>query len=94
MSDLHLPSLLTQDVDQLAAAIVERHGGRGRLSVVDLEIVFSMVKTFQALRSAAPADVPRLVDSLSKLEQMLPAPPDRSPLDALNSHIAATHGAS
>jgi hypothetical protein len=78
----------------LAGAIIERHGGRERLSMLDLEIVLAMVKTLQAMRAAAPGDLPRLVDSLSKLEQMLPSSSKASlsPLDTLNSHIAATHG--
>ncbi len=92
MSDLHLPSLLAQDTSQLAAAIVERHGGRERLSVLDYEIVLAVVKTLQAMRAAAPADLPRLVESLSKLESMLPGAagsgPARSPLQQLHDHCA------
>jgi hypothetical protein len=92
VSDLHLPSLLAQDTGQLAAAIVERHGGRERLSVLDYEIVLAVVKTLQAMRAAAPADLPRLVESLSKLEAMLPGAagsgPARSPLQQLHDHCA------
>jgi hypothetical protein len=94
VTDLHLPSALARDADQLAGAIIARHGGRGAMSVVDLEIVASMTKVFAAMRVAKPDELPRLVDSLSRLEEMLPAPPDRSPLQALNSHIATTHGVS
>jgi hypothetical protein len=47
-----------------------------------------MTKVFAAMRSAKPEDLPRLVDSLSKLEQMLPAPPEHSPLDQLDAHCA------
>jgi hypothetical protein len=96
VSELHLPSLLAQDADTLAAAIVERHGGRGAMNAMDLEIVAGMVRTFNAMRAAAPADLPALVSSLSKLEQMLPSPVGRSlsALDQLNAHIAATHAVS
>jgi hypothetical protein len=90
VSDLHLPSLLAQDADTLAAAIVERHGGRAAMNAMDLEIVAGMVRTFNAMRAAAPADLPALVSSLSKLEQMLPPGSGRelSPLDRLREHCA------
>ena len=92
---LHLPSALAKDADELAASIIARHGGPAAMATVDYEIVASMVRLFSAMRAAAPGDLPRLVDSLAKLEGMLPSPAtsSRSPLDNLNNHIATTHGA-
>jgi len=79
--------------DELFDAIADRHGGRSRLSVADIEVVTNMVRVFDAMRRAAPADLPRLVDSLAKLEGMLPGSQQRSlsPLDRLRDHCA-THG--
>jgi hypothetical protein len=91
VSDLHLPSALAKDADQLATAIIERHGGRVALSVMDFEVIASMVRVFNAMRAAAPTDLPRLVDSLAKLEAMLPSSSskvERSPLQQLHDHCA------
>jgi len=96
MGDLHLPSALAKDADELAASIMARHGGPAAMTAVDYEIVASMVRVFNAMRAAVPADLPKLIDSLSKLDGMLDLSPGKakasSPLDTLNSHIAATHG--
>jgi hypothetical protein len=91
---MSLAASLAQSSTELADAIIRRHGGRDALSMVDLEVVAAMVRVFSAMRSAAPAELPRLVDSLTRLESMLPdhAQSSRSPLEQLHAHIAATHG--
>jgi hypothetical protein len=90
MSDL--PAALAQTPGELASAIMDRHGGRSNLTVVDFEVVAAMIRVFNAMRGAEPAELPRLVDSLAKLEQMLPSVAGRSPLDQLNAHINSAHG--
>ena len=85
---------LARDAGELIDAIVERHGGPGRMSVFDSEVVAAMIRVFSAIRTADAADLPRLADTLCKLDGMLASPTrSRSPLDTLNSHIQATHGA-
>jgi hypothetical protein len=88
-----LPAALAQSAGELADAIIERHGGRGAMTIIDLEVVASMVRVFNAMRAADVDVLPRLIDSLAKLEGMLSAPSRaRSPLQALHDHIATTHG--
>ena len=85
---------MAQSATELFAAIAERHGGEGVLSIVDLEVIAALVRLFSSIRMAEVSDLPRLVDSVAKLEAMLPQAPKsaRSPLQALQDHIAATHG--
>jgi hypothetical protein len=84
---------VARDAGELIDAIVERHGGRERLSVFDREVVAAMVRVFNAIRTAEAADLPRLADVLCKLDAMLALPRSRSPLQTLDAHIADHHGA-
>ena len=98
MSDgLAMPMALARDANELARAIITRHGGDAAMTAVDYEIVAGMVRVFNAMRAAAPADLPKLIDSLSKLDGMLglsPGKSERSPLERLHDHCAAHAGAS
>jgi hypothetical protein len=93
MTPLHLNSAQAKNADELAGAIIARHGGRAAMSVADLEVVASMVRVFNAMRGAAPADLPQLVGALSRLESMLPSPGKATgtALDRLHQHIAQNH---
>jgi hypothetical protein len=75
---------------ELHAALVERHGGRAALSPVDMELIWSLTKVFVGLRNAPAGDVPKLIESVSRIEAMLPSPgkASLSPLDALEAHCA------
>jgi hypothetical protein len=85
---------LVTSATELFDALVDRHGG-ARLSVVDREVIASMVKLLAAMRGAAAADLPKLVSAYAQLESMLPAGKSASlsPLDRLDHHIASAHGA-
>jgi hypothetical protein len=84
---------LAQTADELAGAIISRHGGAAAMTAMDYEIVAAMVRVFNSVRAADAGDLPRLVDSLAKLEGMLPpAKSTRTPLQDLHAHIAAVHG--
>jgi hypothetical protein len=91
--------MIPTDTQELFDSIVLSRGGTDNLSRTDLEVVAAIVKAMHALRTASPADVPRIIGTVAKLMEQLPPKPEAPPLDlsklsdqqlhALETHLNA-----
>ena len=90
MTDLALAST----AEQLHDALVAKYSSGGAaLSVVHMELIYSLVRLFAELRKAPVGDVPKLIAAIAQTESMLPAPkaghvPLRDRLGVANANVA------
>jgi hypothetical protein len=80
--------IAAQSALELQDALVAKYGGADALSVVHVELIVALVKLFAELRRAQAPDIPRLIDAIAHVEQMLPAPP-ASRLATIKDYAAA-----
>ena len=67
----HRLKMITAEQQELFDSLVSQHDGADKLSRLDLEKIFAIVKTTEALRKASGPDVPRIAGTLIKLSEEL-----------------------
>jgi len=65
---------IAETARELFDSLVERHGGSGGMSPVDLEMVGIITKLLASARTAPPGEVPRIGATVARRLDQLPKP--------------------